>query len=194
MDQWLSRVLREHMKFVPGNVVVLERRDGRHRCDCRQRPPHAGAFRSRLPSHDLLLVVLIGHGTFDGADAKFNLVGPDLESAEWAALFERPPLPCRRREHRVRRRSRSSSGWPVPAGSSSRRPTRRRSGSTRSFPSSSSGRSRTTPRISTRTAASRSRGRHSPPRPTPVRRYYQRQGPARDRAGSARLQRRRRRS
>ena len=36
---------------------------------------------------DLLFVVLIGHGTFDGADAKFNLVGPDLESAEWAALL-----------------------------------------------------------------------------------------------------------
>jgi hypothetical protein len=30
--------------------------------------------------------VLIGHGTFDGTDAKFNLVGRDLESAEWSAL------------------------------------------------------------------------------------------------------------
>jgi hypothetical protein len=37
--------------------------------------------------------VLIGHGTFDGVDAKFNLVGPDLESAEWAALLR--PLPGR---------------------------------------------------------------------------------------------------
>jgi len=39
----------------------------------------------------VLLVLLIGHGTFDGVDAKFNLVGPDLESAEWHALLE--PLP-----------------------------------------------------------------------------------------------------
>ena len=32
---------------------------------------------------DTLLVVLFGHGTFDGVDAKFNLVGPDLTAHEW---------------------------------------------------------------------------------------------------------------
>ena len=32
---------------------------------------------------DTLLIVLFGHGTFDGVDAKFNLVGPDLTSHEW---------------------------------------------------------------------------------------------------------------
>ncbi len=42
----------------------------------------------RIAPQDLLLVVLIGHGTFDGIDAKFNLVGPDLESADWAALLK----------------------------------------------------------------------------------------------------------
>ena len=31
-----------------------------------------------MKADDLLLVLLIGHGTFDGTDAKFNLVGPDL--------------------------------------------------------------------------------------------------------------------
>ena len=30
--------------------------------------------------------MLIGHATFDGVDAKFNLVGPDLEAGEWKAL------------------------------------------------------------------------------------------------------------
>lgn len=40
---------------------------------------------------DLLLVVLIGHGTYDGADAKFNLVGPDLDAQEWGGLFSRMP-------------------------------------------------------------------------------------------------------
>jgi hypothetical protein len=47
----------------------------------------------RMARQDLLFVLLIGHGTFDGVDAKFNLVGPDLESSEWAALLE--PLPGR---------------------------------------------------------------------------------------------------
>lgn len=40
-----------------------------------------------------LWVVLIGHGTFDGKEAKFNLRGPDLsatELAEWLKPFRRP--------------------------------------------------------------------------------------------------------
>ena len=36
---------------------------------------------------DFLLVVLFGHGTFDGNVAKFNLVGPDLTAKEWADLL-----------------------------------------------------------------------------------------------------------
>lgn len=41
------------------------------------------AIRSSQGSADTLLVVLFGHGTFDGVDAKFNLVGPDLTAHEW---------------------------------------------------------------------------------------------------------------
>ncbi len=40
-----------------------------------------------------LWLVLIGHGTFDGKDAKFNLRGPDLAAgqfAEWLQPFQRP--------------------------------------------------------------------------------------------------------
>ena len=43
------------------------------------------ALRRQMQTEDLLFVLLIGHGTFDGVDAKFNLVGPDLGSAEWAS-------------------------------------------------------------------------------------------------------------
>ena len=42
----------------------------------------------RLSDDTTLLVVLIGHGTFDGIDAKFNLVGPDLDASEWRSLLE----------------------------------------------------------------------------------------------------------
>ena len=49
--------------------------------------------RQKMTRDDLFIIVLIGHGTFDGVDAKFNLVGRDLESAEWAALLR--PLPGR---------------------------------------------------------------------------------------------------
>lgn len=47
-----------------------------------------GALASALGERDVLLVVLIGHGTFDGVDARFNLVGPDIEAADWRALLE----------------------------------------------------------------------------------------------------------
>jgi len=42
---------------------------------------------------DSLWLVFIGHGTFDGKRAKFNLHGPDLEASElagWLKDFERP--------------------------------------------------------------------------------------------------------
>ena len=46
------------------------------------------SLKSSLTADDMLLVVLIGHGTFDGTVAKFNLVGPDMDSREWKAAFD----------------------------------------------------------------------------------------------------------
>jgi hypothetical protein len=45
-------------------------------------------LRQRLDADDTLLLVLFGHGTIDGPDAKFNLVGPDLTAAEWQSLLD----------------------------------------------------------------------------------------------------------
>jgi hypothetical protein len=42
------------------------------------------------PEDDFVLM-LIGHGSFDGADYKFNLVGPDITAADLAALCDRIP-------------------------------------------------------------------------------------------------------
>ena len=38
---------------------------------------------------DTVFIVLIGHGTFDGKIAKFNLPGPDMTAAEFAPLLAR---------------------------------------------------------------------------------------------------------
>lgn len=38
-------------------------------------------------------IVLIGHGTFDGKDAKFNLAGPDLSATNCAQIFTNVPRP-----------------------------------------------------------------------------------------------------
>ncbi len=40
---------------------------------------------------DALVLMLIGHGSFDGVDYKINLPGPDLSGAELAALLDRIP-------------------------------------------------------------------------------------------------------
>ena len=84
----LSRILRERMKLAPDHVAVLEEEGepAKQSTAANVRRMVAG-IRVRMAARDLLLVVLIGHGTFDGTDAKFNLVGPDLESAEWASLL-----------------------------------------------------------------------------------------------------------
>jgi hypothetical protein len=42
------------------------------------------------PEDDFVLM-LIGHGSFDGTDYKFNLVGPDITAAELADLCDRIP-------------------------------------------------------------------------------------------------------
>jgi hypothetical protein len=40
---------------------------------------------------DALVVMLVGHGTFDGVEYKINLKGPDLSAAELAGLLDRVP-------------------------------------------------------------------------------------------------------
>lgn len=45
-------------------------------------------LRKRAVEGDVCLVLLIGHGSADSEEAKFNLVGPDLTVDEWAALVK----------------------------------------------------------------------------------------------------------
>jgi hypothetical protein len=49
-------------------------------------------LRRRATKDDVVFVLLIGHGSgSDPEDAKFNLVGPDMNAMEWAALLETIP-------------------------------------------------------------------------------------------------------
>ncbi len=51
-------------------------------------------LRARATADDVVLVVLVGHGSgSDPGDAKFNLVGPDLTAHEWGELLR--PMPGR---------------------------------------------------------------------------------------------------
>ena len=48
-------------------------------------------LKSRLDANNVLFVFLIGHGSFDGKEAKFNLVGPDIAASEYNALLSSLP-------------------------------------------------------------------------------------------------------
>jgi hypothetical protein len=52
------------------------------------------AMKSAATADSLIFIVLIGHGSFDGQEAKFNLVGPDLTAKDYAGLIN--GLPTRR--------------------------------------------------------------------------------------------------
>jgi hypothetical protein len=46
-----------------------------------------GALRTRAKAADSLVVVLIGHGSYDGEAYKLNLPGPDIDGAEFVKLL-----------------------------------------------------------------------------------------------------------
>ena len=48
-----------------------------------------GELAARARPNDGVVVLLIGHGSFNGSQAAFNLPGPDLTVAEWTKLLEK---------------------------------------------------------------------------------------------------------
>jgi hypothetical protein len=52
------------------------------------------AIAREAKADDDFVLILIGHGSFDGVEYKFNLVGPDLTAGEIAAMCDR--IPARR--------------------------------------------------------------------------------------------------
>jgi hypothetical protein len=89
--KWVSElktVLVDRMKVEPDHLTVLtDTTDPAAASTGANVKQRVTAVRRVMTRDDLLFVVLIGHGTYDGVDAKFNLVGADLESAQWADLL-----------------------------------------------------------------------------------------------------------
>jgi len=46
---------------------------------------------SQAKPQDVFVIMMIGHGTFDGAEYKFNLPGPDISGTELAGLLNKIP-------------------------------------------------------------------------------------------------------
>jgi hypothetical protein len=86
--QQTSALLRDSLGFAADRVFVF----GEDAADARPatRESITSAFDAigrRAAPQDLVFVILFGHGSFDGVDAKFNLVGPDLDMNEWGDLL-----------------------------------------------------------------------------------------------------------
>ena len=90
-EKWsadLGTAFTTTFKFPAANILVLsEHREGSLRSTSANVKALLGDLRRRVKAEDVVLLLLIGHGTFDGEDAKFNLVGPDLTAKEWKELL-----------------------------------------------------------------------------------------------------------
>ena len=85
----LQSTLQKHLGFAADHIIVLS--EGAGESDIANRANVTRtltALKPKLTADDTLLVVLLGHGTYDGTAAKFNLVGPDMESREWKASLD----------------------------------------------------------------------------------------------------------
>ena len=86
----MVKVLRDNFKYDAQHLLVLAEKPG-----AGELPGTAESLKAavaglvpKLKETDVLLIMLIGHGTTDGTTAKFNLVGPDLDVSDWSALVK----------------------------------------------------------------------------------------------------------
>lgn len=91
--QWLDalvKALRGPLAFDPAHLTVLAEQpgSGEGHATADEVRTALGRLATDVGPDDLLFVMLIGHGGAEGGDAKFNLVGPDLDVAQWAALLK----------------------------------------------------------------------------------------------------------
>lgn len=113
--EWRSsfvQLLQGPLGYAEANVLVLAEEEfaGARRRTRENVRAAIADLRKRATKDDVVLVVLVGHGSGnDVGDAKFNLIGPDLGAAEWGELPR--PMPGRLGLHQRRQRQRA-----VPAG------------------------------------------------------------------------------
>ena len=88
----LQTTLQQRLGFTADRITVLSETGTGASLANRENVTRAlASLKSRATADDTLLIVLMGHGTFDGTHAKFNLVGPDMDTREWKAALDGNP-------------------------------------------------------------------------------------------------------
>lgn len=91
----LATLLKQRMGLDPTKILILaeQPKPGELKGSAEDVKATLGKLAKEAKPEDLVFIMLIGHGSGEGAAAKFNLVGPDLTVEEWKALLE--PLQAR---------------------------------------------------------------------------------------------------
>jgi hypothetical protein len=96
-EQWtkdLTAVLVNRYGFAPGQLRVLTEKPSETsvvKSTAEEVRKTFVALKAELKTDNVLFVFMIGHGSFDGKDSKFNLVGPDIPALEYNALLSALP-------------------------------------------------------------------------------------------------------
>lgn len=89
-SQWttqLSSVLSQRYGFDAKQIKVLAEKAA----NAEEVKRTFGLLKTELGANNVLFIFLIGHGSFDGKEAKFNLVGPDLSASDYNQLLTALP-------------------------------------------------------------------------------------------------------
>jgi hypothetical protein len=91
--QWVDKLataLKDKFKLEPSHLTILTEkpRAGESVANIENVKSALGKLAQEIKKDDTLFVMLIGHGSGSGGDAKFNLVGPDLTATEWNVLLQ----------------------------------------------------------------------------------------------------------
>lgn len=91
-EQRFNTLAKEIDKVLKGSGgdVQVHTLQGDQATKARLQETMAAVARSTKPD-DALVVMLIGHGTFDGVEYKFNVKGPDVTAVELAAMCDSVP-------------------------------------------------------------------------------------------------------
>jgi len=91
----MVQLLKDDMRIPRENIILLTEDPAKNSTLVNgkaTKPELTKAFDglvAKVPPDGRLLVMLIGHGSFDGVDYKFNLVGPDATGAEFKTWLDR---------------------------------------------------------------------------------------------------------
>jgi chorismate mutase len=91
-SEWTAKLrssLTNNLGFAEDQVIVLSEKPGdkEKRASSEAVKQTFAALTSSAKSENQIFIFFIGHGSFDGKIAKFNLIGPDLSASDYAQLI-----------------------------------------------------------------------------------------------------------